>query len=166
MALIFETENYTIEAEDHPLIDRNDGGHITINPKKRVSERQQLTASLAIELMKLTIVVGEAMMIAMNRRGVDIGRINYQDNGNWGVFKPEGPYLHYHLYGRARSAKIQKYGEACNFPHISTHPQFYENLKPLNSGDIGEIKKEIDRLLLLKKYRDFNSSISIDYDFL
>jgi len=166
MALIFETESYTIEAEDHPLIDRNDGGHITVSPKIRVSERQQLTATLAIELMKLTIVVGEAMMTALNRRGVDIGRINYQDNGNWGVFKPEGPYLHYHLYGRAKSAKIQKYGEACHFPHKNTHPQLYENLKSLDNGDIQEIKKEIIRLLRLKKYKDFNPSLSIDYDIL
>jgi len=43
--------------------------------------------------MKLTMMVGEAMATALNRRGIDIGRINYQDNGNWGVFGPEGPYL-------------------------------------------------------------------------
>ena len=56
--------------------------------------------------MYLTMLIGEAMIIGLNNRGIDIGRINYQDNGNWGVFKPEDPFLHVHLYGRAKSAKI------------------------------------------------------------
>ncbi|NCB21134.1 MAG: hypothetical protein EOM88_04455 [Clostridia bacterium] len=43
-------------------------------------DRQALEPKLAIELMRLTIVAGEAMTTAMNRRGVDIGRINYYNN--------------------------------------------------------------------------------------
>jgi diadenosine tetraphosphate (Ap4A) HIT family hydrolase len=105
MALIFESENFIVEAADRPHVDRLDGGHIRILPKARVRDRTQLSPDLAKELMKLTMIAGEAMEMALGRRGIDIGRINYQDNGNWGVFKPEGPYLHLHLYGRARSAK-------------------------------------------------------------
>lgn len=88
--------------------------------------------------------------------GVDIGRINYQDNGNWGVFDPEGPYLHIHLYGRAKSAKIQKYGQACYFPHINEDPEYYRDFKPLNSGDIEGINKEIEALF--KEPRYFNDN--------
>jgi len=117
MATIYETNNFTVDAVDEPHVDRNDGGHIKITPKTRYSTRQELTAKESIELMRLTIVVGEAMTKVMNEHGVDIGRINYQDNGNWTVFKPEGPYLHIHLYGRAKSAKVQRYGQACFFPH-------------------------------------------------
>lgn len=151
MTLIYETKDFIVEAVEKPHVDRDDGGHIKITPKIRYSTRQELNPKQAIELMKLTIVVGEAMTKVMNEHGVDIGRINYQDNGNWSVFKPEGPYLHIHLYGRAKSAKIQKYGQACHFPHRDEHPEFYEKLKPLTKEDINDIKEEVKKLLKKKK---------------
>lgn len=123
--IIFETENFVVEAVEHPLVDRSDGGHITINPKFKVSTRQELTPAQAIEMMRLSVVTGEAMTTVLISRGVDIGRINYQDNGNWSVFAPGGPLLHLHLYGRAKSAKIQKYGQSCYFPHRQENPDFY-----------------------------------------
>jgi len=152
MSLIFESKSFLVEAPPHPLIDRDDGGHITITPGKRVGTIQELDPDHAIELMRLMIVVGEAMTIGMNKNGVDIGRINYQDNGNWSVFKPEGPYQHVHLYGRARSAKIQKYGQACYFPHRDEHPEFYASLKPLTENDVEEIRSQIHVLLAHNKY--------------
>jgi diadenosine tetraphosphate (Ap4A) HIT family hydrolase len=154
MIPIFETENFIIKAWDpKPHIDRNDGGHIAILPKVRVEDRTKLSPELAKELMKLTMIVGEAMATAMNNHGVDIGRINYQENGNWSVFKPEGPYLHVHIYGRAKSAKKQPYGHALNFPFPSTG--FYDTNEPLNEDDIKEIKTEIERLLATEKYKNF-----------
>ncbi|HZY82844.1 MAG TPA: hypothetical protein VFE50_25160 [Cyclobacteriaceae bacterium] len=145
--IIFESENFTIEAVEHPLVDRNDGGHITINPRFKVSTRQQLTPRQAIELMQLSIVAGEAMTNVLLLRGVDIGRVNYQDNGNWSVFAPEGPQLHLHIYGRAKSAKIQKYGQACYFPHRDEDPGFYSNNECLYPEDVRLMKNEIERLL-------------------
>src|SRR6185436_4881690 len=103
------------------------------------------------ELMYLTVLIGEAMTAGLIKRGIDIGRINYQDNGNWGVFKPEGPYLHYHLYGRAKSATIQKYGEACQFPFRETG--FYDSFEPLDKEDITAIQKEIDLLLNTPRFQ-------------
>lgn len=147
---IFETRHFLIEAPELPLVTRKDGGHITINPKQRIHDRTLLTAEQAIELIYLTMLIGEAMMIALNSRGIDIGRINYQDNGNWGVFKPEGPYMHYHLYGRAKSAKFQKYGEACNFPSRDTG--FYDGYEPLEKEDVAEIQKTIVSLLSEPRY--------------
>lgn len=154
MALIFETENFTVDAEDNPLIDRLDGGHITINPKFKIGDRQHLNARQAIELMRLTIVAGRAMAIVMNRHGVDIGRINYQDNGNWSVLKPEGPQLHVHLYGRAKSARKQPYGQSCYFPHKNEQPEFYADLQSLNGTDIEAIKNEMELLFQLEKFSD------------
>ncbi len=150
MNLIHETSNFIVEAVQLPLVTRLDGGHISISPKNRLDNRTLLTPKLAIEQMYLTMLIGEAMTIGLNNRGIDIGRINYQDNGNWGVFKPEGPFLHVHLYGRAKSAKIHKYGEACNFPYRETG--FYNDFEPINEGDITEIKKEINILLETEKY--------------
>lgn len=151
---IFQTENLVAEAVGKPHISRTDGGHIRISPKVKLVDRTQLSPGLAIELIRLTMVVGEAMTKVLNNRGVDIGRINYQDNGNWGVLKPEGPHLHVHLYGRAKSAKIQKWGDACYFPQRET--RFYDSFEPLNGGDVEEIKKEIEKIFKQDKYRDQN----------
>ena len=151
---IFQTKNFIVEAVEKPHVSRTDGGHIKISPKVRLVDRTQLTPELAIELMRLTMIVGEAMVTALNRRGIDVGRINYQDNGNWSVFKPEGPYLHIHLYGRAKSAKVHKWGDACYFPQRETG--FYDSFEPLNDGDIGEIKKEIKEIFKQDKYQDQN----------
>lgn len=154
MTKIYQTENFIVEAVDEPLVTRNDGGHISINPKVKVVNRTLLSPQHAIELMRLTMLIGEAMTIGLNNRGIDIGRINYQDNGNWGVFKPEGPFLHVHLYGRAKSATIQKYGEACSFPFRETG--FYNGFEPLNVEDILEIQKQIEILLQQEKYHKTN----------
>jgi len=154
MAAIFESDNFIVEAVEKPHVDRNDGGHIVISPKIRILDRQKLSPKQAIELMRLTIVAGQAMTKIMNEHGVDIGRLNYQDNGNWTVFKPEGSYLHIHIYGRAKSAKIHKYGQACYFPHREEKPEYYENFKPLNESDVNDINKEIKKLFKQENFSD------------
>ena len=121
-----------------------------INPKVTVEDRTHLSRALAIELMKLTMVAGEAMKTVMTRNGIAIGRINYQDNGNW---RHE---LHVHLYGRARNATLQTYGHPLALP--PTAQAFREqmgNLEPLRQQDIAGLNAEITRLLASDKYRDF-----------
>ena len=152
MAFIYETNNFIVEAFDKPHVTRTDGGHIKITPKVRVLDRTELSPKLAIGLIRLTMIVGSAMKIALNNRGIDVGRINYQENGNWSVFKPEGPYIHIHLYGRAKSAKINKWGDAIFTGHRDTG--FYDNFEPLNEEDIKEIQKQIKIILQEKKYQD------------
>jgi hypothetical protein len=115
-----------------------------------VSDRTELSLDLAKELVILSMVVGEAMEVALNERGIDVGRINYQENGNWGVHKPEGPYLHLHIYGRARSAKIQPFGHAIRLPDRETG--YYDELELLNRDDICQIRSEIERVAAKRKY--------------
>lgn len=152
MSIIYKSENFLVVGAEKPDVDRKDGGHIDIYPKARVSTRQELSTELATELMKLTMVVGEAMTKVLIEHGVDIGRINYQDNGNWTVFSPEGPMLHVHIYGRAKSAKTQAYGQALRFPHRDTNPEFYESNKRLTQEDIEAISEEVRKLLRSEKY--------------
>lgn len=154
MAEFFETDNFIVKSADRPFISREEGGHLYIFPKVPVRDRTKLTPVLAIEYMKLSMIVGEALVSAMKRRGVDIGIVNYQDMGNWGVFKPEGPTLHMQIYGRATTATIQKYGDAVQLPHRETG--FYDNFKPLDEEDIAEIKKDIETLLQTEKYKNFS----------
>ena len=100
--------------------------------------------------MKLTMVAGEAMKTVLTRNGIAIGRINYQDNGNW---RHE---LHVHLYGRARGATIQTWGHPLAFPPTAAaFKAQMGNLEPLSAGDIAGIKAEMVRLLATEKYRAF-----------
>jgi diadenosine tetraphosphate (Ap4A) HIT family hydrolase len=150
MAEVYKTRNFIVESVDKPMISRSDGGHLIINPVNRISDRTKLTPQLAIEFIRLSMIVGEAMETALNNQGIDVGRVNYQDNGNWAVFTPQGPHFHLHLYGRAKSAKIQKYGEAVNLP--LPHTGFYEGLEPLTETDVRAIREEIERLEASEKY--------------
>ena len=150
MAVIYEAQHFVLRTLDQPHVSRADGGHIVIDPKIAVEDRTHLTREQAIELVKLTMVGGEAMKSVLSRKGIDIGRINYQDNGNWRA------ELHVHLYGRARGAKLQPWGHALAFP--PTREAFRRdmgNLEPLREDDIIELRTEIARLLAGEKYRGF-----------
>lgn len=150
MATVFEATHFEIVVLPHPHVSRSDGGHLVINPKVPVEDRTKLTREQAVELVKLTMVAGDAMKTVLTRAGIDIGRINYQDNGNW---RHE---LHVHLYGRARGATLQPYGHALAFP--PTREAFMKemgDLEPLNEDDIAALRAEIERLLATEKYRGF-----------
>jgi diadenosine tetraphosphate (Ap4A) HIT family hydrolase len=141
MAIIYETKNFILESHERPEVDRLEGGHLKIGPKRNMVDRTELTPEEAIELMRFTIVAGKAMVKGMAKSGIKIGRINYQDNGNW------TPHFHIHLYGRAVDAKIQKFGD----PIISGHQ---EGFSKLNDKDIIAIKNEIKTLFDSKKFSD------------
>jgi diadenosine tetraphosphate (Ap4A) HIT family hydrolase len=150
MPLVFASEHFEIVTPEHPHVSRGDGGHLIIDPRVPVEDRTKLTRDQAVELMKLTMIAGEAMKTVLTGRGVDIGRINYQDNGNW------RHQLHVHLYGRARGATLQPYGQPLAFP--PTREAFMADmgdLEALNDGDVAALNKEIVRLLGTDKYVGF-----------
>ncbi len=150
MALVYEARHFILKTLDQPHVSRSDGGHVVIDPKIAVEDRTLLSPEQAIELVKLTMVCGEALKTVLTRKGISIGRINYQDNGNWRA------ELHVHLYGRARGAKLQPWGHALAFP--PTREAFRKEmggLEPLRPGDIAELRAEIARLLETEKYRSF-----------
>ncbi len=151
--IIFETDNYIIDAPEKPFIDRLEGGHIRLSPKFKVSDRTKLTPAQAKEYIKLSMIVGEAMKIGLGKQGIDIGIVNYQDMGNWSVFKPEGPTMHMHIFGRAKTATKQRYGEAVLLPQKATG--FYDAFERLTDEDIRKILKEIERLIASDQYKNF-----------
>jgi len=147
--LVFETRDFRIIVPERPHVSRPDGGHLVVEPKIPVEDRTHLSGAQTVELARLTAVAGEAMTTVLLRKGIAIGRINYQDNGNW---RHE---LHVHLYGRARGAVLQPFGHALAFP--PTAAEFRErmgNLEPLNDTDAAGIREEIVRLLGTAKYRE------------
>lgn len=147
MAIIFETKNFILESHERPEIDRLEGGHVKISPKVDVEDRSKLTPIQAIELMRFTIISGEAMKLAMKEIGVNIGRINYQENGNW------KPHLHVHLYCRADNATMQKYGDPIT-------PGHKDDYNPLNEDDIQRIKTQLDNLFKLEKFSNSTWGLS------
>lgn len=148
--IVYESDNFQIIAPEKPHVSRTDGGHLVVAPKVDVEDRTKLSMPLAVEMMKLTMIAGEALQTVLNAHGVKVGRINYQDNGNW------TPHLHIHLYGRAEGAVLQPYGTPLSFP--STKAEMLEtmgNLEPLSSNDITALQSNILELLGSDKYKSF-----------
>jgi diadenosine tetraphosphate (Ap4A) HIT family hydrolase len=160
--LIFETNNFIVEARSAPFVSREEGGHIRILPKDtaRLSDRTDLTPKEAIEFIRLSMIVGEALQKAMNERGVPVVKINYEDLGNWAFKEAKRPIFHLHIFGRAKNAKKQIFPEAVSLPDRSTG--FYDGFKPLNKEDIALIKKYIQQLFKKKKFADSAWSLKKD----
>jgi hypothetical protein len=114
---IFETKHFKLIAPEKPHVSREDGGHIKVSVKdayrEQLPDRTKLAPTQAIELMRLTMLAGESFVAAMKKNGIEIVRINYQENGNW-AYKPESvargetPFLHIHLYGRCWGGVISQ----------------------------------------------------------
>ena len=100
------------------------------------------------------MLLGEAMEKGMKNRGINIERINYQENGNWAYQKGMNPEFHIHLYGRTKDSTTQTWGEALIFPNKSTG--FYDKFERFNNEDIEEIKRQIDLLEKEDKYNLVN----------
>lgn len=153
MAIIYETRNFIIESHEKPFVSRADGGHIRIRIKdESITDRTKLNPKQAIELMRLTMIVGEAFEKAMNRRGISVVKINYQDMGNWAAKTNTKPFLHVHVFGRSKDAVKQPWPESVYLPDRGTG--FYEGFEPLNEDDRSEILKQINSILGESKYSE------------
>ena len=151
--IVYSTENFDLEVPIKPFVSREEGGHLRIMSKLQVSDRTKLTREQAIEYTKLSMMAGEALTSGLAKMGIDVGIVNYQEMGNWSVFKPQGPTLHMHIFGRAKTATIQEYGQAVKLPPRETG--FYDEFAPLDAEDISEIKKSLHELASSPKYMEF-----------
>ncbi|MEI6326507.1 MAG: hypothetical protein WCO78_00105 [Candidatus Roizmanbacteria bacterium] len=152
--LIYETENFIIEAHKKPFVSRDEGGHIRIKVKdESITDRTKLSSKVAIEYIMLSMIVGEAMMSVMNSQGIPVVKINYQDMGNWSYKQGKKPFLHYHIFGRVLGAKHQPFPESVYLPDRSTG--FYDEFKPLNDDDIAKLNAEINKIRSTEKYSHF-----------
>ena len=132
--LIIQSDNFTLESHEKAEVSRTDGGHLVINPKHPVKDRTELPQEQVVELALLTNIAGKAFKDGMAERGIELGRINYQDNGNW---RQE---LHVHLYGRALHATYQTYGEPIK---AARRAQDKITQEPLNVDDVKAIRTYI-----------------------
>ena len=155
--VIYKTENFQVDVPNLVHITRKEGGHLCIRPIEPIINRTYLSPKKATELIRLTMLVGEAYEKAMKIRGVEIGIINYQENGNWAFLKNVEPKMHIHVYGRTNNSNKQHWGEALFLPNPST--DFYNDNEPINEGDIEEILNQIKLLENEEKYKLENWSL-------
>jgi len=151
---VFETPDFTLTASNPPHVSRTDGGHMVIRPKEPVVHRWEFDIRRAKELMRLTMLAGEAMLNALNEQGIPVERLNFQDNGNWAIGSDHGPRFHLHLYGRSRDSVGQVHGEALSFPAKATG--WWKDNEPLSEQDIVCIRSWIQRLEGEERYRPEN----------
>ena len=152
MQVIYKTDNFYVFTPDRVHVSREEGGHLCIASfNDKYLSRLDLTLKEAEEFIRLSMIVGEAMIRGMAQRGIQIGRINYQENGNWAFLRDEKPFFHLHLYGRVENAHHQKWGEALYFPNPKS--SYYNNLVPLDDLDIEAIKEQIYLLEENPKYK-------------
>ena len=152
--IVYETDNFFVFVPNMPHIPRLDGGHLVITTKEKISDRTGLNPTQAIECMRLTMLLGEAMTKGLNKQNIHIEQINYQENGNWAYLRNEKPFFHIHLYGRTKSSKTQIWGEALNFPNPNSG--YYSSFDKLTDEDIYYIIEEIHKLENTNKYKISN----------
>lgn len=156
--LIYQTNNFIVESPERPLVSRIDGGHIRIRIiDESITDRTKLNQKQATELMRLTMIVGEALEKAMNEQGVGVVKINYQDMGNWAYKTGKQPFLHIHIFDRARDAKYQIFPEAVYLPDRSSG--FYDSFEPLSPEDVEKIRLRIEKIFNEEKYSDTTWSL-------
>lgn len=148
--IVHETEFFKAIAPLKPHVAREDGGHIIIKPKEKCTSRTDLSPQRAKDVMRFTMLLGEAMIAAMKDRGVTIERINYQDNGNWAFHYGRAPSFHVHLYGRVKDSARQQFGQALVFP--TPEDEYYIGLAPLDEDDMQAIREKVAELEKTEQY--------------
>lgn len=152
--IIYQTKTFSVVTLTHrPHIPRQDGGHIMIcATEKYFPDRTALSPKEATELMRLSMMAAEAFQSGMVDRGVNVERINFQENGNWAFLHDKPPVFHLHLYGRTKNAKSQTWGEALYFP--DPHDPRYEQFEPLNDDDCEMIRSKLHDLAHEPRFSD------------
>lgn len=144
-----------------PLIDRQDGGNLVINPPRVVWERSELTSDELTQWSFLVAATGRAMLDALTQ--LEGGCINYWEAGNWALNKMAEPAgqkrarehrkVHMHLLGRSRTTTNEavQWGEAPKFPDYVDSKSWTEKNEPLTPNECHAVV-ECTELLLRQKY--------------
>ena len=144
---VFEDQYFKVISPAFPLNCRDDGGHLMMIKKEKVTDRSDLTIEEAVDFMRLSMAVGRAMYEVLG-----IERMNYEDLGNWGVDDPDGAKMHLHFFGRAREEIHQIRGHHM-FLYPKGHPIYSGHLKALTSEDLGRLRSRIHEILQEEKYQ-------------
>lgn len=143
---VYEDRIFKVISPEFPLNCRDDGGHLIMVKKERVTDRSDMTHQEAIDFMRISMAVGKSMYEVLG-----IERMNYEDCGNWGIDDPGGAKMHLHFFGRAREQTHQIRGQ-----HLSLFPKGHKiykgHLKPFSMEQIDSLRKRISEILAEPKY--------------
>lgn len=139
---IWKTDDFEIRLPKRPHIDRNDGGHLVVYPKRNVSFRSELSIREAQSLALLLQALEEAYISGMRNRGLEIIWLNIQDNGNWSFLSNKTRHFHIHLYGRCQTETNQTPGQALYLPDPKSI--IYDQNLQLNEEDIEAILNRLE----------------------
>jgi len=139
------------------FLDRQDGGHLIVNPPRQVWEQSELTN---IEFVHWCILVG-----AIGRAMIDVlpqlagGCVNYFEAGNWALndaappkgakTAPEHRRVHMHVFGRGRQARHPswRWGEAPRLPDYKDRQTWAAQFTPLEVRECTAIVKRARTLI-------------------
>ena len=144
------------------FLDREDGGHLIVNPPRAVWEQSELSAVELAHWCFLVGAVGRAMIDVLPQ--LDGGCVNYFEAGNWALndaAPPKGKKkrareyrrVHMHVFGRSPSAEHAswRWGEAPRLPDYKDRKLWATGLKPLDAAECAAIIKRA-RALLKERY--------------
>jgi diadenosine tetraphosphate (Ap4A) HIT family hydrolase len=143
---VYDDEYFTVISPKHPLNCRDDGGHLILIKKEKVTDRSDMTYREAVDFVRISMAVGKAMYEVLG-----IERMNYEDLGNWGVDDAGGAKMHLHFFGRAREQTHQIRGHHM-FLYPKGHNIYDGHLKPLTEEDLRQLRSRIEEILTEPKY--------------
>ena len=139
------------------LCDRQDGGHLIVNPPRPVWERSELAPLELAHWSLLVAATGRAMLETLpSLRG---GCINYWEAGNWALndlAEPHGPKsvqshrrVHLHVFGRSRQASHPdwRWGESPRFPDYAASKSWAAGFAPLTASECDAVVENVRTLL-------------------
>jgi len=144
--LVYEDRYFQVFSPEFPLNCRDDGGHLVLRKKKKVTDRSDMTYQEAIDFMRISMAVGKAMYEVLG-----IERMNYEDLGNWGIDDPGGAKMHLHFFGRSREQIHQIRGHHM-FLYPKGHKIFQGHLKVFSDEEVKKLKAKIEDILEERKY--------------
>ena len=151
----------TVVLPQPPFLDRLDGGHLIVNPPRRVWEQSELTAVELAHWCFLVGAIGRAMIDVLPQ--LEGGCVNYFEAGNWALndaAPPKGPKrapdhrrVHMHIFGRSPRAKHPswRWGEAPKLPDYKERKGWAAGFAPLEEKECKAIIKRA-RTLLAARY--------------
>ena len=143
------------------FLDREDGGHLIVNPSHHVWEQSELSALDLAHWCFLVGAIGRAMIDVLPQ--LEGGCVNYFEAGNWALndaAPPKGPKrapdhrrVHMHVFGRSPGAKHPswRWGEAPRLPDYKDRKTWAADFAPLSAKECSAIVKRA-RALLKRRY--------------
>ena len=145
--LVFEDKYFQVISPKFPLNCRDDGGHLIVIKKEKITDRSDMTYQEAIDFMRISMAVGKAMYEVLG-----IERMNYEDLGNWGIDNPGGAKMHLHFFGRAKEQTHQIRGHHM-FLYPKGHNIYNGHLKAFGADEIKKLRARIKDILREEKYQ-------------